>query len=130
MKKITKFFAIAYLLIMNFCANNIEHFQQNATGIYNVLEANGGVVQPIQQFSIDDTGNMAPDPGLNAPQLEMFFHEGVSSSEAIYQMVQEPRHFVPIKLVTNVIYSNSAQPSKNDVSFDNMQAFGIKISGQ
>lgn len=129
MTTINKIFVLTSIIISGACSNDIIIFQDNAVGMYNLLDSTGAVITPIQQFSIDDTGNMSDDVDGVSP-LDLLFDQGISDSEAIYRMVAEPHHFVPIKIITNIIYSNASQASKQNVSFSQMTAFGKKTSSQ
>ncbi|MGL4676700.1 MAG: hypothetical protein ACRCWI_03430 [Brevinema sp.] len=112
-----KIIIVLFISIIS-CQNVIEIFQDKAQGTYRFLS------NPSQSFSIDNSGNMA-----GTPAVQMFFFQGVSSSEAIYtKKVNGTKYYVPIRLDNNIIYSNNQQKSSHDVSFMNMVAFGEKIS--
>ena len=105
-------------LFLTSCNGSAYLFRQNAQGTYELLS------DPSVQFSIDTSGSMA-----GTPETQMFFHQGISESEAIYMKKSDgTKYYVPIKLDGVILYYNTPQKSTHNVSFENMTPYAKKIS--
>ena len=118
MKKSLLLLSTILFLFLTSCNESAYLFRQNAQGTYELLS------DPSVQFSIDNTGSMA-----GTPETQMFFHQGISETEAIYTKKSGgTKYYVPIKLDGIILYHNTPQKSSHNVSFKNMTHYARKIS--